>query len=200
MIPQRRFATLLHQAEEFQRQQCIYHNPPPNSRFSLYSDHRCSKNDFPRITTTILEVHADEVWNIEWSHDGNYLASASKDKTAIIWRRGVGFSSCIHTAVNSSYSLILRHLRNGRPILFFVTINTLWDVWLGRRMTRCCLRVQNTLSRCGTQEWVMSPMVSLYDSARNCRRAFVSEPSTIIQRLWQLFHGYQMAQVSYLED
>jgi len=49
-------------------------------------------------------------------------------------------------------SLILRHLRNGRPILFFVTINTLWDVWLGRWMTRCCLRVQNTLSRCGTQE------------------------------------------------
>ena len=43
----------------------------------------------PRITTTILEVHKDEVWNIKWSHDGAYLASASKDKCAIIWRRGV---------------------------------------------------------------------------------------------------------------
>ncbi|KAJ3502077.1 hypothetical protein NLJ89_g9048 [Agrocybe chaxingu] len=46
------------------------------------------RSDFPKITTTILEVHMDEIWNIEWSHDGAYLASASKDKTAIIWRRG----------------------------------------------------------------------------------------------------------------
>ena len=90
MIPQRRFSTLLHQARLYQRQRCIYHNLPMNSSsFSLYSDHRCNKSDFPRITTTILEVHKDEVWNIKWSHDGAYLASASKDKSAIIWRRGV---------------------------------------------------------------------------------------------------------------
>ena len=90
MIPQRRFSTLLHQARLYQRQHCIYHNLPMNSSsFSLYSDHRCNKSDFPRITTTILEVHKDEVWNIKWSHDGAYLASASKDKSAIIWRRGV---------------------------------------------------------------------------------------------------------------
>ena len=43
----------------------------------------------PWITTTILEAHKDEVWNIQWSHDGAYLASASRDKSAIIWRRGV---------------------------------------------------------------------------------------------------------------
>ena len=90
MIPQRRFSTLLHQARLYQRQRCVYHNLPMNSSsFSLYSDHRCNKSDFPRITTTILDVHKDEVWNIKWSHDGAYLASASKDKSAIIWRRGV---------------------------------------------------------------------------------------------------------------
>jgi WD domain, G-beta repeat len=90
MIPQRRFSTLLHQARLYQRQRCVYHNLPMNSSsFSLYSDHRCNKSDFPRITTTILEVHKDEVWNIKWSHDGAFLASASKDKSAIIWRRGV---------------------------------------------------------------------------------------------------------------
>ena len=90
MIPQRRFSTLLHQARVYQRQRCLYHNSSLNSTpFSLYSDHQCNKSDFPRITTTILEVHKDEVWNIEWSHDGAYLASASKDKSAIIWRRGV---------------------------------------------------------------------------------------------------------------
>jgi len=52
-------------------------------------DYQCDKYAFPRITTTILEAHTDEVWNLEWSHDGAYLASASKDKTAIIWRIGV---------------------------------------------------------------------------------------------------------------
>ncbi|PPQ68153.1 hypothetical protein CVT25_014079 [Psilocybe cyanescens] len=89
MIPQQRFATLLNQARTFQLQRCIYHNSTLNSsNFSLYSDHHCNKSEFPSMTTTILEVHTDEVWNIEWSHDGAYLASASKDRTAIIWRRG----------------------------------------------------------------------------------------------------------------
>lgn len=92
MIPQRRFSALLHQARAHQRQQCIYHNSPLY-KFSLYSDHRCNKSDFPRVTTTILEVHSDEVWNIEWSHDGNFLASASKDKSAIIWKRGSSIDS-----------------------------------------------------------------------------------------------------------
>jgi WD40 repeat protein len=47
------------------------------------------ESDFPRVTTIILQVHTDEVWNIAWSHDGLYLASASGDKSAIIWRTGV---------------------------------------------------------------------------------------------------------------
>ncbi|EIW84917.1 WD40 repeat-like protein [Coniophora puteana RWD-64-598 SS2] len=89
MIPQRRLATLLSQAQLYQRQQCFYHNSPANPQtFSLFMDHECDKEDFPRVTTTILEVHTDEVWNIAWSHDGRYLASAGKDKTAIIWRIG----------------------------------------------------------------------------------------------------------------
>lgn len=87
MIPQRRFSTLLSQARSHQLQRCLYHNSPLSTEtFSLYTDHQCDKTAFPRITTLILEGHTDEVWNIEWSHDGNYLASASKDKTAIIWK------------------------------------------------------------------------------------------------------------------
>ncbi|KAL6301773.1 WD40 repeat-like protein [Sparassis latifolia] len=87
MIPQRRFATLLDQARTWQQSRCLFHNAPLNSRtFSLYTDHRCDKNTFPRVTTAILDVHKDEVWNLEWSHSGNYLATASKDKSAIIWR------------------------------------------------------------------------------------------------------------------
>ncbi|KAJ6525716.1 WD40-repeat-containing domain protein [Mycena capillaripes] len=89
MIPPRRFSTLLHQANAYQRQQCVYHNLPTSpTGFSLFSDHQCDKTGFPRVTTTILEVHTDEVWMLEWSRDGNFLASSSSDKSVIIW--GIG--------------------------------------------------------------------------------------------------------------
>jgi WD40 repeat protein len=89
MIPQRRFTALLDQARSYQRLHCLYHNSPlDSSAFSLYMDHQCDKSAFPRVTTAILEVHTDEVWNMAWSHDGNYLATAGKDRTAIIWRIG----------------------------------------------------------------------------------------------------------------
>lgn len=89
MIPPRRFSTLLDQARLYQRSECIYHNAPVTSRnFSLYSDHQCDRDMFPRHTTAILEVHKDEVWSLEWSHDGRWLASAGKDRTVIIWSVG----------------------------------------------------------------------------------------------------------------
>ncbi|KAH9483891.1 WD repeat-containing protein 26-like protein [Psilocybe cubensis] len=109
MIPQRRFASLLNQARSYQLQRCIYHNSTLNSsNFSLFSDHRCNKSEFPSMTTTILEIHTDEVWNIEWSHDGAYLASASKDKTAIIWRRGKPSVDSSSSAQDWTAHLILR--------------------------------------------------------------------------------------------
>lgn len=113
MIPQRRFSTLLHQARSYQQQQCVYHNSPSNSTaFSLYTDHQCNKSAFPRLTTNILDVHTDEVWNLEWSHDGVYLATASKDKTAIIWRLGVRRSSAPEGHHLSCFPTAVR----GRPI------------------------------------------------------------------------------------
>lgn len=89
MLPERRMASLLQQSRLHQRQQCLYHSLPSTVLdFPLYSDHHCDSTSFPRTTTTILKGHSDEVWNIEWSHDGSYLASASSDKTAIIWKIG----------------------------------------------------------------------------------------------------------------
>jgi WD40 repeat protein len=76
-----------HFSEAVLLERCDYHNLPMNS--SSFSPGHKPESDFPWITTTILEVHKDEVWNIKWSHDGAYLASASKDKSAIIWRRRV---------------------------------------------------------------------------------------------------------------
>lgn len=94
MLPHRRFATLIDQAFLQQRTQCLYHNAPYTpSAFSLFSDHECTREVFPLVTTNILQEHADEVWNIQWSHDGRYLASASKDKAVFIWH--IGVSTCI---------------------------------------------------------------------------------------------------------
>ncbi|KAF8167429.1 WD40-repeat-containing domain protein [Crassisporium funariophilum] len=37
----------------------------------------------------VLKAHTDEVWTLAWSHSGAYLASASRDKTAIVWHLAV---------------------------------------------------------------------------------------------------------------
>lgn len=67
-------------------------------------------SDLPALTTAVLEAHNDEVWNIEWSHDGASLASASKDRSAIIWRRAVSASFLdVHVAVRNSYNWYIAH-------------------------------------------------------------------------------------------
>ncbi|OBZ72373.1 Metacaspase-1 [Grifola frondosa] len=69
--------------------QGLYHNPPLGAQtFSLYTNHMCDRNTSSWATTAILEGHTDEVWSLEWSHSGMFLATASKDKSAIIWRVG----------------------------------------------------------------------------------------------------------------
>ncbi|KAH0830644.1 WD40-repeat-containing domain protein [Lanmaoa asiatica] len=108
MIPSRRLAALLTQSRYYQRDHCLYHNAPMNvTSFSLFSDHHCDREDFPCVTTTVLDVHTDEVWNVAWSHDGLRLASASKDKTAIIWRIGASMplSKEINTDAVSTFTL-----------------------------------------------------------------------------------------------
>lgn len=54
----------------------------------------------PRVTTTILQKHIDEVWDLEWSHNGKFLASASKDRTVIIWSVAVCVFSTFDTLLH----------------------------------------------------------------------------------------------------
>lgn len=90
MLPPRRLDTLLTQARVYQRSTCAYHQAAsPADSFSLYVDHSCTRAQFPTLTSHILAEHTDEVWRLEWSHDGRHLASTSQDKTAIIWKIGV---------------------------------------------------------------------------------------------------------------
>jgi WD40 repeat protein len=84
MIPQKRLETLLEQAKEYQRTQCRYHASEPP--ISLFSDHVCDRSVFPTVTTHILGGHSDEVWRVEFSHDGTRLASAGQDGKVLIWK------------------------------------------------------------------------------------------------------------------
>lgn len=101
MIPQRRISTLLNQAFAHQREHCVYHNsalPTSSQRlvssshrkeYSLYIDHVCEPDVFPRITTMILDGHKDEVWNLQWSHNGVFLATCGRDERLLVWKFGV---------------------------------------------------------------------------------------------------------------
>ena len=83
MIPQHRLETLLEQAKSMQRINCVYH--ASDTPISLLADCACDPSAFPSITTHILTEHTDEIWRLEFSHDGLWLATAGRDKTAIIW-------------------------------------------------------------------------------------------------------------------
>ncbi|KAF8446733.1 WD40-repeat-containing domain protein [Terfezia claveryi] len=83
MIPEHRLASLLHQVKQAQISKCLYHNTANSP--SLYSDHSCPRDQFPLATIEILTDHSDEVWFLQFSHDGTRLASASQDSSVIVW-------------------------------------------------------------------------------------------------------------------
>jgi WD40 repeat protein len=83
MIPEHRLAVLLDHVQQQHIDQCLYHNTtqPP----SLLHDHVCEPDQFPLHVLQDLQDHNDEVWHVEFSHDGSMLASASKDNTVMIY-------------------------------------------------------------------------------------------------------------------
>ncbi|KAJ6736075.1 WD REPEAT PROTEIN 26-RELATED [Salix viminalis] len=84
IIPENRLEHLVEQVLTLQRDACIYHNSL-DKEMSLYSDHHCGKDLIPSRTLQILKAHSDEVWFLQFSHNGKYLASSSNDQSAIIW-------------------------------------------------------------------------------------------------------------------
>ncbi|EME43317.1 hypothetical protein DOTSEDRAFT_72660 [Dothistroma septosporum NZE10] len=83
MIPEHRLATLLSAVQEEQILNCRYHNTIANP--SLYTDHECSHDDFPLHQQLELRNHSDEVWFLEFSHDGTMLATAGKDGLVCVY-------------------------------------------------------------------------------------------------------------------
>uniref|UniRef100_A0A5B6Z3S3 Putative WD repeat-containing protein 26-like n=1 Tax=Davidia involucrata TaxID=16924 RepID=A0A5B6Z3S3_DAVIN len=106
MIPERRLEHLVEQALYVQRDACVFHNTL-DSELSLYSDHQCGRNQIPSQTLQILRAHKNEVWFLQFSHNGKYLASSSKDQSAVIWE------------VIENGEVLLKHTLTGhqKPVL-----------------------------------------------------------------------------------
>ncbi|KAI8574337.1 hypothetical protein RHMOL_Rhmol01G0346200 [Rhododendron molle] len=94
-LPERRLEHLVEMAVSGQIDSCMYHNLV--DPVSLYEDHRCGRDQIPTETTQlyillldtlfqILTDHKNEVWFVQFSNNGEYLASSSSDCTAIIWK------------------------------------------------------------------------------------------------------------------
>ena len=83
MIPEHRLANLLTQVKDNQVLNCLYHNTAEWP--SLYHDHRCEHDQLPLQTLLELDQHTDEVWYLQFSHDGTKLATAGKDTKIYIY-------------------------------------------------------------------------------------------------------------------
>ncbi|PKA64055.1 Protein Mut11 [Apostasia shenzhenica] len=84
MIPEGRLEHLVEQALNVQCEACYFHNSLDTS-LSLYTDHHCGKDQIPCQTMQVLRAHSDEVWFVQFSHNGKFLASSSRDNSTIIW-------------------------------------------------------------------------------------------------------------------
>lgn len=48
------------------------------------------------LSLQVLQDHSDEVWHLQFSHNGRFLATGSKDSTAIIYTAIMGTSQVSH--------------------------------------------------------------------------------------------------------
>ncbi|GFP96381.1 WD repeat-containing protein 26 [Phtheirospermum japonicum] len=84
MVPENRLVHLVEQALVLQKDACRFHNSSVVN-MSLFIDHQCGRDNIPSQTLQILQEHSGEVWFLQFSHNGKYLASSSVDNVVIIW-------------------------------------------------------------------------------------------------------------------
>ena len=100
--PKNRLVNLINQALEYQKSHCVFHKDDPDELFTLFGDHYCVKEQLPCTETTRLEGHRDEVWFVAVSNNGQWIASASKDKSVCVWS--------LHNGVVAPVIVLVGHL------------------------------------------------------------------------------------------
>jgi WD40 repeat protein len=87
LVPEARLEELVEQALLAQLERCPYHNSR-GLRMSLFSDYVAGPEQLPTEAAEVLDAHADEVWAVQFSPDGRWMATASKDGSALLWAVG----------------------------------------------------------------------------------------------------------------
>lgn len=94
LLQENRLENLLCQTIEQQKRLTMFPYTR-KSTISLLEDLEHCQDRVPRNILHRLHGHDDEVWFVQFSHQGDYLASASKDATVIIWNlRGLLSGKC----------------------------------------------------------------------------------------------------------
>lgn len=87
MLPQSRLFNLLNQAKLYQLRNNRYNSiDDENFNFSLLNDYYQDNSTFPNFNSLTVKAHFDEIWHCCFSHNGTYLATASRDKSVVIWK------------------------------------------------------------------------------------------------------------------
>jgi WD40 repeat protein len=97
MIPENRLANLFDQVKRKWVSDCLYHNVRESP--SLFYDHTCDRSNIPCHKLETLQDHDNEVWYLAFSNNGKYLATASADRTVIIYDVANAFAK-LHTLSN----------------------------------------------------------------------------------------------------
>lgn len=84
MIPAARLKSLLESARQAQVKDCLYHTSSRPISY-LIPNHSCPRSAFPLQTVRVLADHNDEVWLVQYSPSGRFLASASADGLIMIY-------------------------------------------------------------------------------------------------------------------
>lgn len=83
MLPENRLTSLLQQVKRAQIDSCLYHTNPASP--SLYLDHVCDSELFPREVALSLNDIPSEVWQVRFSHNGQRLAGAGLNGQIVIY-------------------------------------------------------------------------------------------------------------------
>ena len=84
LMPDNRLEELVEQALDAQIRRCPYHNSR-HVKPSLLEDYSAGPDSLPTVPVHSLTLHTDEVWVVQFSPNGKWLLSASRDGSAILW-------------------------------------------------------------------------------------------------------------------
>ncbi|KAL4200719.1 hypothetical protein AMTRI_Chr02g254950 [Amborella trichopoda] len=152
MIPERRLEHLLEQALNVQRKSCVFHN---DHSLSLYTDHRCGRDQIPTKTVQVnedgvlslkhtLAGHQKSIPVMAWRPDDRQLLTCGVEE--VIRRWDVETGKCLHVYEKGALTLnTCAWFPDGKHLIGGVSDKSIcmWDLdgkeidcWKGQRVLK----------------------------------------------------------------